>query len=126
MIVKEKRKNKHEVTVKASKKYREKMKNNKPKRYHEMWVLSKYCLTTQDYEQILKEQDNKCAICGEDKSSPRFIGRNFYVDHNHKTGEIRGLLCQRCNAGLGYFEDSSALLEKARQYLKGGEQIACN
>ena len=105
----------------ASKRYRDKLKNNEPRRYHEMWVLSKYGLTAQDYEQMLNEQNNRCAICGDEKTSSRFLGKNFCVDHDHATNKVRGLLCHNCNAGLGYLGDSPVKLEKAMQYLKGGE-----
>ncbi len=43
---------------------------------------------------------------------------NFSVDHNHNTGKVRGLLCNNCNAGIGLFQDSIKILEKALLYLK--------
>lgn len=51
-----------------------------------------------------------CVICGDDAST---------VDHDHKTGRIRGALCQRCNLGLGHFRDDPELLEFAAMYLRG-------
>lgn len=56
-------------------------------------------------------QDNKCSICRAELIKD-------YLDHNHKTGQLRGLLCNKCNLGIGYFNDKPELLEKAVEYLK--------
>src|SRR6267142_1795993 len=65
-------------------------------------------------EKIRKEliQENSCAICGVSFS------RTPHVDHCHVTGKIRGLLCSKCNRGLGFFQDSVQTLESAVRYLK--------
>jgi hypothetical protein len=52
-----------------------------------------------------------CQICGTQTG-------NFRIDHDHKTGKVRGLLCHKCNVGIGYFLDDPALLMKAIQYLE--------
>ena len=52
-----------------------------------------------EYNVILKSQNNKCLICGKEPN-----GVNLVVDHNHETGEIRGILCSRCNRSLGWYE----------------------
>ena len=57
----------------------------------------------------LKSSTKECVICGD--TGP------LVVDHDHKTGQIRGLLCNHCNRGLGHFRDSPELLEFARMYL---------
>lgn len=57
----------------------------------------RYGITPEEYYSLLKKQGNKCAICGK-KSSKE--GKRFAVDHNHKTGFIRGLLCNYCNTRL--------------------------
>ena len=75
----------------------------------------RYGITTQDYLNLLKLQENKCAIC---KTSECHTGRNFSVDHCHTTGKIRGLLCAHCNVGLGNFKDNSLLLKEAITYLE--------
>ena len=57
-------------------------------------------------------QDGKCAICGK-----RDELRRLALDHCHKTGKLRGLLCMQCNTGLGQFRDDTNLLQKAITYL---------
>ena len=57
----------------------------------------------------LKATVKQCVICGDETK--------LVVDHDHKTGEVRGLLCNHCNRGLGHFRDDPALLEFAAQYL---------
>lgn len=59
----------------------------------------------------LKMTSKECAIC--DAVEP------LVVDHDHKTGAVRGMLCNRCNCGLGYFKDDPSLLEMAANYLVG-------
>lgn len=68
--------------------------NDSPARWRE--IYRKFGLTRDDYNKILQIQGGTCAICNRspEKIRPR---RNLAVDHNHKTGEIRGLLCYRCN-----------------------------
>jgi hypothetical protein len=74
-----------------------------------------YGLEPEQFEQMKKDQDNKCKICG--TSEPRGRG-NWHVDHDHETGAVRSLLCTDCNTGLGKFLDSPALLIAAAQYLQ--------
>lgn len=59
-------------------------------------------LSVDDYTALLKQQDGKCAMCG--TSNPGERKKHFAVDHCHKTGQIRGLLCTPCNTSLGIFE----------------------
>jgi len=73
-----------------------------------------YGVTYEDFLKLLDEQNNKCLICN--KHIER--GRGLHIDHNHETGEIRGLLCDKCNVGLGSFKDSPYLLKKAIGYLQ--------
>lgn len=72
-----------------------------------------YGITSEDYQEKLAYQQYGCAICG---ASQR--GRALAVDHCHKTGKIRSLLCSSCNTGLGQFKDNPELLEKAADYLR--------
>lgn len=64
------------------------------------------------------KQGGKCAVC---RKPPR-PGKKLCVDHNHKTGAVRGLLCKRCNTALGFFYDEPLLMELAADYLRGTVQ----
>jgi hypothetical protein len=79
----------------------------------------KYGLTENDYLTMLDKQKGVCAICNATESSNKTSGNwaSLAVDHCHTTGKIRGLLCNRCNRSLGFFEDSLDLLLKAMIYL---------
>jgi hypothetical protein len=75
--------------------------------------LAKYGITEDDYDALLASQRGRCAICGKDASGN---GRLLAVDHDHKTGEVRGLLCRGCNLGIGLLE-KEGFLNKAMAYL---------
>ncbi len=79
--------------------------------------------TPEQYQELLRKQGGKCAICGTPEGHRSRYGRvcRFSVDHNHQTGTVRGLLCNNCNRGLGRFKDSATLLEAALRYLQGGQ-----
>lgn len=81
--------------------------------------LKKYGLSKDDFIAMLKKQNNSCAICETDNLG--FYGE-FHVDHNHLTGEIRGLLCPKCNVGIGAFKDNIATIEDAINYLERTEE----
>ena len=83
---------------------------NKWDRY---WHL--YKLTQQDYEDLLDRQEGLCKICTEP------LDDSGVVDHCHTTGKVRGLLCQQCNSGLGFFKDSILSLLRAIKYLIKGK-----
>lgn len=74
-----------------------------------------YGITIEEYDNIFKDQGEGCAICG--ISKPGGGKGRFRVDHDHITGKIRGLLCDKCNIGLGCFNDKTEILTKAIQYL---------
>ena len=75
-----------------------------------------YGLTLDQYEELHKSQNGLCWICGISEDSGEKFQR-LCVDHCHKTGVVRGLLCSNCNYGLGKFKDSPDLLVKAIEYL---------
>lgn len=70
-----------------------------------------YNITLEDYDTLFQLQGGVCAICGKPETSAKVS--NLAVDHNHINGSIRGLLCNKCNRGLGYFEDDITILSKA-------------
>lgn len=81
----------------------------------ETHIMRKYKLPIERYNQMLVEQDNKCFICGYEFGQ---VKGDTYVDHCHTTKQVRGLLCQNCNTGLGSFKDNTDALQKAIEYLK--------
>ena len=78
-------------------------------------LAQKYGLTVSERDGILFSQDWSCAICEKKDAGGR---GKFHVDHNHETGEVRGLLCAQCNTGLGKLGDSIKTLKKAIKYLE--------
>jgi hypothetical protein len=75
-----------------------------------------YGLTVEDYDALLASQNGKCAICGSEFADKR-VGF-LHVDHDHETGEVRGLLCSSCNRGLGFFKDDPNLMRRGIEYLE--------
>jgi hypothetical protein len=69
-----------------------------------------------DYDFLVDQQAGECGICGHRPEG----GRKLYIDHDHDTGVIRGLLCQRCNTGIGMLGDDLSMIERAARYLRGG------
>lgn len=80
------------------------------------FVVRTYRLTLADYESVLSLQGNRCAICLSAQANSR--AHRLFVDHDHATGDLRTLLCNRCNSALGYFFDSPDLLRRAAVYLE--------
>lgn len=74
----------------------------------------KYGITLKQYNELLVAQNGVCILCGK-KDAYKNKGRNLFVDHNHKTNIIRGLLCSRCNTMLGHIELVG--VEKVLKYL---------
>lgn len=77
----------------------------------------KYGLTAERFDEMLAAQGGGCAVCSTTEPGGRW--GLFHVDHDHETGEVRALLCHRCNVGLGYFGDDPELLRLAADYLGG-------
>ena len=71
--------------------------------------------TPEMYDLLYTQQSGCCAVCGKHNSE---LKRNLAADHCHISNKIRGLLCGRCNRGLGYFKDNPDLLFQAIEYLK--------
>lgn len=76
-------------------------------------LLKKYNISLEEYNKLLLDQNNVCAICGEKEH-----GKSLAVDHCHVTGKIRGLLCSLCNPAIGFLKNNSILAEKLANYLK--------
>jgi len=86
---------------------------NNPQSTKNTQLKIKFNINIEQYNQLFYLQNHRCAICKDECPT----GRQLAVDHDHKTGKIRGLLCMECNIGLGKFKDSVDLLSKAISYL---------
>lgn len=87
--------------------------------YRRIQTLKEHGLTVEEYDKMLKVQNGACKICKQKElystsDTPPVLA----IDHDHKTGKVRGLLCSQCNQGLGKFRDNPDLLEAAIAYLE--------
>ena len=78
-------------------------------------LMRNYGIDLNTYNLIYNKQKGKCAICGIHQSE---LSKSLCVDHDHTTGEVRGLLCSNCNALLGYSKDKIDILKNAIKYLE--------
>jgi hypothetical protein len=77
-------------------------------------LKSLYGITQADYDELLALQYGSCAICATTKPGTRGTWR---VDHDHKTGQVRGLLCDRCNRGISWLQEDPDILMAAARYV---------
>lgn len=80
---------------------------------HADYVKRLYGINIEEYNEMVMLQCGTCAICSEIPENHRLA-----VDHNHDTGIVRGLLCRKCNAGIGLLQDNPQLIERALEYVK--------
>ena len=95
----------------TARKWREK----NPRRNLNNILVRNFGLKVEQYEKMFKDQNGACAICEKQDTN----GKRLAVDHDHKTGKIRGLLCDRCNRGIGLMQESISSLHNAVRYLEG-------
>ena len=89
--------------------------SNRSRRNH---FKKTYNITIAQYDEMLLKQNDCCAICKRHKSEVTVKRKNHLcVDHNHSTGKIRGLLCDKCNRGIGLLCDDIDILKNAIEYL---------
>ena len=100
----------------CSKEYSAKKYKENPHKMRVDKIFRKYGLTEQGYNQLLQKQNFNCKIC-EKHTEDNLYGK-LYVDHCHRTGIVRGLLCHKCNSFLGLINDDENILNKAIQYLR--------
>jgi hypothetical protein len=91
------------------------------RRYH---LKSKYGISPEQYESMLKNQSGLCAICrqvGEERSGGKRAKNSvrLYVDHDHVNRSVRGLLCHKCNAAIGLLYDDPSRIDRAADYVRG-------
>lgn len=75
-------------------------------------LKKKFGITVEEYDAMFKEQRGRCAICG----FPPIFG-TLHVDHCHDTLKVRGLLCKKCNTGIGMFRDDPEVMQAAIEYI---------
>ena len=90
----------------------EEERQNQNRRMH----IRTYGIQPEDYDRMLIEQNGVCACCGGKEANPK--KKHLSIDHCHKTGEVRALLCDRCNRGIGAFGDNLDILRQAVLYLE--------
>lgn len=78
-------------------------------------VKSEYGITEIQIQKLMDKQQGCCDIC---KRSLDYLGKKFCIDHDHKTGEVRGLLCHNCNIAIGNMQDNPTYLRSAAAYLE--------
>lgn len=78
------------------------------------WLQYKFGISAEEYNKKLQEQNGVCAICGK---SETVKNRSLAQDHNHKTGQLRGLLCWKHNTALGKLDESPEILQNMIDYL---------
>lgn len=89
----------------------------KPEVQKSIYLRLKYNLTIEQYTSMLETQNHKCASCGSDSvEHDRY--KNLCVDHCHKSGKVRGLLCHPCNTAIGAARENTKRLEACASYLK--------
>lgn len=91
------------------------MKQKRYSRRHQLLKL--YGITIEQYYELLKKQDWLCGICGRPPKQKKGPGSKLHVDHDHRTGKVRGLLCVRCNGALSIVEDAR-FVAAAHHYLR--------
>ena len=78
-----------------------------------------YGITLADYDRMFKQQKGRCKICNQSETRKiKGVIFRLCVDHNHKTGKVRGLLCTRCNLIIGHAKDNMEILQNTINYLK--------
>ena len=103
-------------TNESSKNYIRGMSKEKRQLFHQRKNLKRsYNITPEEYTQRLEEQNSCCSICGERNNN---LSMNLAVDHDHQTGQIRGLLCANCNVILGMAKDNIDILASTISYLR--------
>jgi len=109
-----------EINHKSSANRKEHLKNYRiahRDHYADMAYFRKYKITQADYDDLFHKQDGLCMIC----HKPNIKNQRLYVDHDHKTSKVRGLLCYYCNTSLGYVKEDANILRGMIAYL--GESL---
>lgn len=92
-----------------------------PEKQQNKELKHKFGITKEIYDRLFEKQSGVCAICGQRETAKNRWGKVFKlsVDHDHRTKKVRGLLCTRCNKGIGMFDEDILNLLNAINYLGG-------
>lgn len=93
----------------------EKQRLEDPRSVKDAKLRSTYQLTDEDIESLIKKAAGHCELC--DVTFGNTSGERQVIDHDHKTGKVRGLLCGNCNTGIGFAKDSEDVLNRLAEYL---------
>lgn len=85
-----------------------------PKHYRNLRLKQKFGIEPEDYDLMYIDQDGRCEICGIHQSE---LPKKLAVDHDHSTGQVRGLLCQKCNSAIGLLKEDPILVTRVLTYL---------
>jgi hypothetical protein len=89
-----------------------------PRSQRDSYLRRTYGITEAQYERLLAAHDGACWICGK---PPKKNGRRLHVEHDHKTGKVRGLACWWCNGALHKVRDSATIARAVADYLESDE-----
>lgn len=107
---------------------RRKERKENPEKYRKIRRLEKlkyyYKFSQEEYDIMLLAQGGVCAICKSDNPRCNKKSKHFQIDHCHKTGKVRGLLCSNCNRGIGLLGDSIEIIERVMSYLNKEQKNA--
>lgn len=99
-----------------------------PERLKHLYLTNTYGLSYKDFTDMLELQEYRCRVCSRTLEvsieARQLKASSAVVDHDHITGKVRGILCNECNRGLGYFHDNKESLMNAIKYLTEQEQCS--
>jgi hypothetical protein len=101
------------------KRYYPKRRENRPRNYRKFWPEESIAACQKRYDEMHVSQDGLCAICRKPETATdrKGVVKKLAVDHNHSSGQVRGLLCQRCNVAIALLQESADLFDAAKNYL---------
>jgi hypothetical protein len=102
----------------ACRRWLKKKKQTNPNYHRDTYLQSTYGISQEQYDLMLEQQDGKCAIC----HYPPEDGSVLHIDHCHKSGKLRKLLCSYCNQALGLFRDDAERIAAAAEYIRSFEE----
>ena len=81
-------------------------------------IKAKYGISCEEYQRLYEDQHGLCGICQKSYHSTLDAANGLYIDHCHRTGSVRELLCHNCNAGIGHFKEDITILDRAIEYIR--------